>query len=272
MASIKGTQFDVGDYVYVINEDGTCAVLNTMRHEEISGWTHWTTEGEFKDVVVLEKEVYFLVYRNNEYFLEKLTENTYTDHNVVINGVEPTTYEVVHSGVPVVHDGVEVVHTDYTTGTPVTSITTDYNAAFSATEFKVIADYSIMPDATYEGTGGSNVFTITRDAYRLEVGLNFKTSVITLPVSNETQKGVTLHRRKRIVKVDINVLNSLGVYARKRYTADRQFTVVLDEAPTPFTGFKEMYLLGYDRLQEVEIRQEEPLPFTLRGIGTEIAY
>jgi len=272
MASIKGTQFDVGDYVYVINDDGTCAVLNTMRHEEISGWTHWTTDGEFKDVTVLDKEVYFLVLRNEEYFIEKLTENTYTDHNVVINGVMPTTFTVTHSGVPVVHDGEEVVYTDVSTGTPITSITTDYHVAFATTEFKVVADYSIMPDATYEGTGGSNVFTITRDAYRIEVGLNFKTSVVTLPISNETQKGVTLHRRKRVVKVDINVLESLGVYARKRYTGDRSFTVVLDQAPIPFTGFKEMYLLGYNRLQEVEIHQEEPLPFILRGIGTEIAY
>ena len=45
-------QYDVGDYVYVVNADGSCAVLNTMRNEEISGWTHWLTDGLFKDVVV----------------------------------------------------------------------------------------------------------------------------------------------------------------------------------------------------------------------------
>lgn len=272
MDSIKGTQYDVGDYVYVVNDDGSCAVLNTMRHEEIAGWTHWETEGTFEDVVVVDKDVYFLVRRQNEYFIEKLTEGTYTDHNVVIDGVKPETFTVTHLGDPVVHAGDVVTHTDTSVGTPITQITTNFEGTFVNTDFKVIADYSIMPDAKYEGTANNNVFTITREAYRLEVGLNFITNVTTLPVSSETQKGVTLHRRKRVVKVDINVLESLGVWARKRYTSDRPFTVVLDQAPEPFTGFKEMYLLGYDRLQEVEIHQMEPLPFVLRGIGTEIAY
>jgi hypothetical protein len=272
MAAIKGTQYDVGDYVYVVNEDGTCAVLNTMRSEQITGWTHWTTDGLFKDVIVVDKDVYFLVLRNSSYFIEKLTEGTYTDHNVLIDGTIPTVDEVVHLTDPVTHLGDEVVHTDLTTGTPVTEITTDYDGVFVNTDFKVIADFSIMPDANYEGTSGSNVFTITRNAYRLEVGLNFKTKVETLPIASETQKGTTLHRRKRVVKVDINVLNSLGVYARNRLIPDRSFTVVLDKAPEPFTGFREMYLLGYDRLTSVIISQEEPLPFVLRGLGTEIAY
>ena len=272
MDAIKGTQYDVGDYVYVVNADGTCAVLNTMRNEEISGWTHWTTDGLFKDVVVLEKEVYFLVLREGEYFIEKLTEDTYTDHNVVEAGTKPTTDNIVMNGVNISYNGENIVHTDLTTGVPITELVTDYDGAFSTTEFKVVADYSVMDDALYEGTAGSNKFTIPRVGYRIEVGLNFKTRVVTLPVSSETKKGVTLYRRKRIVKVDVNVFESLGVYARNILAPDRMFTVVLDEAPKPFTGFREMYLLGYDRLTTVEIGQQEPLPFILRGLGTEVAY
>lgn len=272
MDAIKGTQFDVGDYVYVVNADGSCAVLNTMRNEQISGWTRWTTDGLFKDVVVLEKEVYFLVLRKGEYFIEKLTEDTYTDHNVINTGTAPTTDNIVMSGSNIVFNGENIVHTDTTTGTPITELVTDYDGIFSTTEFKVIADFSVQADALYEGTPGSNKFTISRVAYRIETGLNFKTKVVTLPVSTETQKGVTLYRRKRVVKVDINVYESLGVYARNVLSPDRMFTVVLDQAPTPFTGFREMYLLGYDRLTTVEIGQEEPLPFVLRALGTEIAY
>ena len=272
MDAIKGTQFDVGDYVYVVNADGTCAVLNTMRNEEISGWTHWTTDGLFKDVVVLEKEVYFLVLRKGEYFIEKLTEDTYTDHNVIDTGTMPTTDNIAMTGDNIVFNGENIVHTDLTTGTPITELVTDYDGVFSATEFKVIADFSIMDDALYEGTPGSNKFTISRTGYRIEVGLNFNTRVVTLPMNSETQKGVTLYRRKRIVKVDVNVYESLGVYARNILAPDRMFTVVLDEAPEPYTGFREIYLLGYDRLTTVEIGQQEPLPFILRGLGTEIAY
>lgn len=272
MSAIKGTQFDVGDYVYVVNEDGSCAVLNTMRNEQISGWTHWETEGNFKDVSVVDKDVYFLIERKGEFFLELLTENTYTDHNVTIPGTMPDTDNIVMSTSNIVHNGDNIVFTNTSTGIPLTEVATDYNGLFSETEFKVVADFSIMPDAKYEGTPGDNKFTISRVAYRIEVGLNFLTSVITLPASSETQKGVTLYRRKRIVKVDINVLESLGVYARNILAPDREFTVILDEAPEPFTGFKELYLLGYDRLTTVEIHQLEPLPFILRGLGTEIAY
>jgi len=272
MDAIKGTSFDVGDYVYVVNADGSCAVLNTMRNEQISGWTRWTTDGDFKDVVVLEKEVYFLVLRKGSYFIEKLTEDTYTDHNVIDTGSKPDTDNIIMVDDNIVHNGDNIVHTDTTTGTPITELVTNYDGVFANTEFKVVADFSIMDDAKYEGTPGDNKFTISRVAYRIETGLNFITKVVTLPVNTETQKGVTLYRRKRIVKVDINVYESLGVYARNRIAPDRQFTVVLDQAPEPFTGFKEMYLLGYNRLTSVEIGQREPLPFILRGLGTEIAY
>jgi len=272
MDAIKGTSFDVGDYVYVVNADGTCAVLNTMRNEAITGWTHWTTDGLFKDVVVVEKEVYFLVERNGNYFIEKLTEDTYTDHNSITFGEQPDEDNIIAGADNIIHGADNIVFTNTATGVPITEQVTDYGAEFANTYFKVIADFSIMADAQYEGTPGDNKFTISRVAYRIEVGLNFDVSVKTLPVSTETQKGVTLYRRKRIVKVDINVFESLGVYARTRQVADRQFTVVLDEAPTPFTGFREMYLLGYDRLAYVEIFQQEPLPFILRGLGTEIAY
>jgi len=272
MDSIKGTQYDVGDYVYVVNEDGTAAVFNTMRKEEIAGWTPWETDGLFKDVCVLNKEVYFLVERNGSTFIELLTENTYTDHNVVQTGTKPTVANVVSGADNIVSGTDNIVHSDNSTGTLVYSLQTDYDTAFLTTEFKVVADFSIMDDQIPAGTDGNNTISVARGAYRLETGLNYKTNVTTLPISTESKAGETYHRRKRVVKVDINVIDSLGVYARKRFTGDRAFPVVLDEAPTPFTGFKEMYLLGYSRKTEIEITQEEPLPFLLRGLGYEIAY
>lgn len=242
MSAITGTIYDVGDYVYVVNEDGTVAVLNTMRNEKITGWTHWVTDGRIEDVCVVGKVVYFLIERAGSRFIEILKEGTYTDHNVLIEG------------------------------SPVTEIQTDYDTVYMNKKFKVIADYSIMGEFKPEGVADNNKFTINRDAFRLEVGLNFTTTIVTLPLATGTMKGTTYHRRKRVVKVDINVLESLGVYARNKYAGDREFTVVLDRAPAPFTGFKEMYLLGYSRLAEIEISQKDPLPFTLRAIGYEIEY
>lgn len=273
ISSIKGTNLDVSDYVYVVNTDGSLAVMNTLRSEGLLGWTHWETQGEFVDVVVIGKEVYFLVKREQNYFIEMLNEDTYTDHSVLITGTAPTTSNIVDGEDNIVDGGFNIVDTDYTTGSPVTSITTDYKDLFLNTYFKVIADFAIMADSKPISDGTDlNHFDIPRNAYRLEVGLDFSTSVLTLPLNTGLNNGLTLHRRKRVVKANMNVYESLGLYAKDIYAPDRQFTVILDQAPTPFTGFKEVYLLGYNRITQLEISQKEPLPMLIRAIGYEVAY
>ena len=273
IGAIKGTDIDVSDFVYAVNSDGTLAVMNTLRSEGILGWTHWTTDGEFLDVCVVDKVVYFLVKREGEYFIEVLNEDSYTDHNVVLAGTEPDTFNVVSGVDNVVFGGDNVIFTDFSTGTPVTSITTDFDAVFDTTFFKVIADYSMQDDAQPTVTApGENTFSITREAYRLEVGLDFSTRILTLPLNTTTRAGSTLHRRKRITKAEINVYESLGVYVRDIYSGDRKFTVSLDSAPTPYTGFKELYLLGYNKLTQLEVTQENPLPMLVRAIGYEVEY
>ena len=271
--AIKGTSLDVSDYVYAVNTDGTIAVMNTLRSEGLLGWTHWETQGEFLDVCVLSKEVYFLVKREDVYFIEMLEEGTYTDHNVLVNGIEPPTNNIIDGEDNIIDNGFNIVDTNIALGTPITSITTDYKDLFLNTYFKVIADYSIMTDTKPTTDGVDlNHFNITRDAYRLEVGLDFDTIVKMLPISSDTQTGNTLHRRKRVVKVDVNVLETLGIYVSDIYAADRQFPIVLDKAPEPFTGFKEVHILGYQRLYQFQITQKNPLPMLIRAISFEVAY
>ncbi len=63
------------------------------------------------------------------------------------------------------------------------------------------------------------------------------------------------------------------MFAQENYLSDQRFIVVLDEAPTPFTGVKEIYLFGYtDRLVEVSVTQDNPLPFVLLSIDSEIEH
>jgi len=277
MATIRGTSADISDFVYVVNGDGTVAVMNSMRHEDILGWTSWTTQGLFKDVTVVGKEVYFLVERNAEVFIEKIEEGTYTDHNVSIQGVKPTTFNVIQGFDNVIQSPDNVVWTDTSTGTAVTSITTNYKDMFVSPsfDFRVVADYSIQPDATFivDGTDLNHV-EITRDAYNLEVGLDYDVEVRTLPLNVEAQGvGAVVNLRKRVNRVILNLNESLGVYVSQNYLSDRQFTVVLDERPEPFTGVHEIYLFGYtDRLVEVSITQQNPLPFMLLNIDSEIEF
>jgi hypothetical protein len=277
IATIRGTTNDISDFVYVVNGDGTVAVMNTMRLEDIKGWTNWTTQGTFEDVAVVDKEVYFLVKRNAEVFIERIQEGTYTDHNVTVEGVRPDTDNVVFNADNVAQNGDNVVYTNTALGTPVSTITTDYKDLLlpPPLQFKVIADGSLLDDAVFITDGVDlNHVDISRDAYGIEVGLDYNVEVKTLPLNVDTsESGAIVNLRKRVNRVILNLYESLGIYVMHNYLADRQFTIVLDEAPEPFTGVKEIYLFGYtDRLVEVTITQNSPLPFVLLGIDSEIEY
>ena len=275
IATIKGTSDDLSDFVYVINTDGTVAVMNSMRHEDIRGFTQWTTQGTFEDVAVVDKETYFLVKRNSEVFIERVAEGTYTDHNVKIEGILPETYNITYGADNIVFDGDNIVFTNSALGTPVTSVTTNYKDVLLDNTFKVIADNSMQDDATFiiDGTDLNHV-DITRNAYSLEVGLNYDVVVKTLPLNvDSSENGPIVNLRKRVNRVILNLYESLGVFVMQNYLSDRRFTVVLDDAPVPFTGIHEIYLFGYtDRLVEVTVTQENPLPFVLLGIDSEIEH
>ena len=59
----KGTANDDANYVYFVNGDGTAAVFNSLRAQEVSGWTKWTTAGDIESVAVVVDDVYFVVKR-----------------------------------------------------------------------------------------------------------------------------------------------------------------------------------------------------------------
>lgn len=273
LEAIKGTTADFSDLVFVVNGDGTVAVLNTLRNEGIQGWTQWTTDGLFKDVAVVDKTVYFLVSRGGNLFIETLQEGTYSDHNTVVEGTSPTINNVVFGLTNVTFNGSNVVFQDPTTGIAVTSITTDINELLAYSQYwRVIADSSIMASALPISDGTDlNHFDIGRDAYHVEVGLDYTVTVETLPLNVATKgEGYMINLEKRVNRVILRLHESLGVIVQDTIMNDRKFIVTLDKAPVPFTGIKEVRLLGYGRLVEVTISQDDPLPFTLLSIDSEV--
>ncbi len=234
MDTVKGTNIDVSDFVYIVNADGTLAVLNTIRHEQLQGWTEWITQGNFIDVIVINKIVYFLVERAGEYHIEYMNEGTTLDHNTV------------------------------ETGTQITEVDTSESATIAQLTHKILLDDSVMADQK----GG--VITLPRPAYKAEVGLDVELIVRSMPLNQQTQEGMSLNNRKRVIKVLLNVRDTLGLFAFDQLSPDRRFTVVLDEAPQPFSGLKEIFLLGFGRIVVIELRQDNPLPFKLLGLGAEV--
>ena len=274
-AMIKGTSVDFSDLVFVVNADGTVAVLNTLRNEGIHGWTQWSTDGAFIDVAVVDKDVYFLVNRRGSLFIEKLTEGTYSDHNTIVEGTPPVTDNIVFGLDNITFNGDNIVFKDPTTGSPITSITTNINDSISNTQYwRVIADNSIMPIALPISDGVNlNHFDIGREAYSAEVGLDYEVVIRTLPLNASTKEnGSIVNLRKRVNRVILRLHESLGVKVQDSIMNDRKFIVSLDKAPIPFTGIKELYLLGYGRLVTIEVSQDDPLPLILLSIDAEVEF
>lgn len=241
MDILRGTSQDDANYFYLVNGDGTVAVYNMLRNQEVSGWTKWTTNGTVTGVCVVVDEVYMTVERHMgstyQTQLEQLDAATFTDSNVT-KTLSPAGVTV--SGIP---------------------------ATMNGETLRVKADGAVVADAVT--TAGS--LTLAAAATSVEVGMNYDVRIKTMPLNIDFQNGPILTRKKRIVRIVLDVYESLGIYVDDELLADRLFgTGVLDTTPLPFTGIKDIHKMGWTDLAQVTIKQTDPLPLMLLGLSLEV--
>ena len=239
MDARRGTSTEDANYVYVVNTDGTMAVFNTLRAQQVAGWTKWETSGTIEAITVEGTTVWFAVKRTinsaTVYYLEKADPNTYTDANK--------------------------------SQTQSSSVTVSSLAHLNGQACRVRADGAIMADAT----PSSGSITLARAGVAVEVGLDYDVTIKTMPITSTFGDGSILTNYKRVIRVVADMYESLGVYVNGTLLPDRQLgESVLDTTPTSFTGIKELYLTGWTRLAQVEITQTDPQPFTLLGLVVEV--
>ncbi len=245
MDARRGTATEDANYVYVVNSDGTMAVFNTLRAQQVAGWTKWQTTGEIQAVTVEGTEVWFAVKRTinsaTVYYLEKADPDTYTDANKK--------------------------------QTQSASTTVSNLAHLNGQSCRVRADGSIMDDAT----PSSGSITLARNGTVVEVGLDYDVTVTTMPVTSDFNNGSILTEKKRLIRIVGDFYQTLGVYVTTTGTSSNVLVPernlgedVLDAAPSSYTGIKEVYLNGWDRLAQVTITQTDPQPFTLLGLLIEV--
>ena len=195
-----------------------------------------------------------------------MNEGTTLDHNSFATGIPPDVNSVVHNGglSVVTHLGTPVVASVPGSGTVVAHINTHESPTMASLPHKVILDNSVMDDQL----GG--LMSLPRPAYNVEVGFDVPVSIKTMPVSIPIQVGETTNEIKRLVKLELILRDTLGVIANDIISPDRSFTVVMDKIPKPFTGVKEIYMLGMSKRTVIHIAQHQPLPFKLLGIGYEV--
>jgi hypothetical protein len=262
MALLSGSTTEDANWVFLINHDGTGAVLNTMRAQDINGFTRWTPSpvNTIKSCSAVGDEMYMIVYRQigiaDYYDIERWSFDYLTE-----SALKTT----------VVNMGSDVI-------IPVGSRLNGY-------EVSVVADGDVLPSRVVSlNNGASSSITITAAelngfaSREIEIGLNFPVTVKTMPINTSpgTRLGQNSMREKKICRMNLRVHDTAGVYVDGNPVAIRQFGAApntpLNTSFTPKTGIIEDNNGGNGWGVDVapEITVPDPTPFHLQAIEYEV--
>lgn len=257
----KATSTDESDLAIVTNGDGTQAVLCTLRDQNITAWTGWSTEGEIVACGVDQADIYAVVARDisgsTSWYLEMYDADSLFDASTTITSGMPTS--MVAS--PDFLDGVTVkVRID---GANVADCVPAAGVLTLPSEAQVSVEFGLdFPEIEIQPFGEKEAQTV-RTPY-----------VLTMPVALDLQDGPLSGRRKRIVSclaqfIDTDSASIAGQDCLFRNFDDDTF----DTAPPAFTGHHLIEgLLGYDRYGQTAVSQSEPGKFQLASLIRSVAF
>ena len=213
MALLAGTASDDANWLFIVNTDGTATILNTLRSQDINGYTGWNTDGNIKSVCVVDDQLFMTVERTvnsvAKLFIERWDFTYLMDCS--IKSVQ----------VAGVIDGL-----DHLDGESVKVLTREGQA--DANEGYVLSSYTV---ASGEITlDSSEVYSVTT----YEVGLPFVPTIKPMPLNTNIGSGQNQMRLKKIVRMNVRVYESSGINIDGIAVPVREFG---EAGPTsPLTG------------------------------------
>jgi len=249
MASQTGDVDNEGNYLYVVNNDGTMGVFITNRAEKVMAWTKWITDGTFLNVAVVEDKVYVYVQRtiggNTKHFIEVLDNLNFTDCSVRKTQSSSAT----------------VTGLNHLDGKVCRFRANSLATAGGGKTNTVMANV----------TPSSGSIVANRVVTDIEVGINYDVTIKTMPASVTTDTGSVATKKRRISRVSAQLHKSSGLKINGKAVPTKQLGGnVLGQAPEVFTGIKTLPILGYSKKAQVTITQTDPLPLTLLGLTIEL--
>ena len=224
VAVLSGTTAEDSNWVFIINQDGNGAVLNTVRAQDINGFTSYinSKSGYFTGDVeiprflvsasVVKNELYVVTRFitdgvNFRYSLDRWSFDHLLDASVKVNNVSSTTVALGHQHL---------------------------NGAIVS----VIGNGNNLDKRTVSDTG---TITLTAEELssgnlNLEVGLNFVVKIVPMPLNTATSATTpNAMREKKITRMNIRVYKSAGVYVDGNPVPIRNFGESADSPlGTPF--------------------------------------
>ena len=234
----KGTRS--ADNIYCVNSAGTWSVLNTLRKQEITGWTTGVSRSDkLKNLVNLDGDMYAIFERSIDgsdvLYLEKFDDTLKMDC---------------------------VFEYDSTATDTITGL-----SHLEGETVGVTVDGKIHEDETV----ASNQITLDDEYSNVFVGLKFTPKVVLLPPNRELPDGTMLGRIRKLNALNIGVSSTFGMSVDGIQIEFRKFgDDIFDVAPPEFNGRKRVTLRGYDREPMPEITQDEQLGFHVTDIAMEV--
>lgn len=240
---LGGTSSDDANWVFIVNNDGSVTILNTLRAQDINGFTEWTTSGSIVSASVVDDEYYQSNLRTvggvQSYFIERWDFDHLLDNSIRGSVTTPVITGLDHL------EGEEVV---------------------------IIGDGVILTPRTV--SGGSVTIDTDEDIYTIyEIGQPFITNWKPMPISTNIGSGKNAMRLKKLVRMNLRVLNTGGLKIEGNPVPVRSLSVgELDSPPDVQTGIiDDVYnVAGWQRDEMPLFTQDDPAPMTILSIEFEI--
>lgn len=250
MAMLSGTTSEDANWLFIPNADGSVTILNTLRDQDINGFTQWISanSGLITNATVVDDQLYMIDKRtiagNVEYHIEKWSFDHLMDDSIIFN--------------------------PGATDTTITGL-----GHLQGETVQIVADGVVLPERTVVGSQ----ITLTSEEVgytNVEVGLNFPVEVTGMPLNTNIGSGENQMRIKRIVRMNIRVYQSYGYYVDGQPVPIREFgyssASPLDTSPSLKTGIIEDVLntIGWTRDAMPSITAPDPTPVHIQMIEYEV--
>ncbi len=270
---LSGSTTEDANWVIIINQDGSASILNTLRSQDINGFTKWTngsTNTNYPLNLVSTSTV-----NNNLFFVNKRTTDsttTYTvemwnENHLLDTSVRQTSRGAVDSNKAFIPASTVTTHLDGLTINVVARGVTLAKRVVQTSEngsFVAISD----EEETFilAGTGDINV----------EFGFNFTPKIKGMPLNTSGPAGQNQMREKKITRMNLRVYKSSGVQIDGNPVPIRQFG---DAANTPLdSNLPEQTGIiqdnnggnGWNIEVQPEITVPDPTPFHIQAIEYEV--
>ena len=265
---LAGSLSEDANWVFIVNQDGTSAILNTLRSQDINGFTKWIN-GDTSTVYPL-KTVSVSVVNNDLFLVNKRTTDTATTYTV-----EKWDFDyLMDSSVKLLSSTSLIGNNLYLASNHLNGETVSVVARGTTLPKRVVqTGYIVLTDA-------EKSFILEQDpatgVIDVEVGYNFIPKIKSMPLNTAAPAGQNQMRQKKITRINLRVYKSSGVYIDDNPVSIRQFGGTADsplnENLPEQTGVIQGENSGNGWNIEVQpiITVPEPTPFHIQAIEYEV--